>query len=85
MSGMAEAVGLIGFIVIMSLVVAAYSPMFGSLHEDAVANGVINSTDNKSYNVGVGVANGFMGFDMGIVAIAFILLIIVVILLIWKL
>lgn len=85
MSGMAEAVGLIGLIVLASLVVAAYNPIFGSVHEDAVTSGVVNSTGNLSYNTGVGVAQGFMGLDMGIVAILFIALIIVVILLIWKL
>lgn len=86
MSGMTEAVGLIGLIVIVSLVVASYSPVMGSLHEDAVNTGVAtNGSRNTSYNVGRGVAQGFMGMDMGIVALLFIALIIVVILLIWKL
>lgn len=85
MAGISEAVGLIGLIVIVSLVVAAYSPVFGSVHEDAVATGVANASTNTSYNTGVGVVQGFQGLDMGIVALLFIALIIVVILLIWKL
>jgi hypothetical protein len=81
----AVVVGLIGFVVLASLVVAAFSPIFGSVHEDAINSGVVNGTDNSTYTTGVGVAQGFMGFDQAIVYIVLIVLIIVVLLLIFAL
>lgn len=85
MAGMAETVGLIGLIVLGGLVIAAYSPIMGSVHEDAVTSGLANASTNTSYNTGVGVARGFMGFQEGIIFVAIIILIIVVLLLIFKL
>ena len=82
---MAPVVGLIGVIVIISLIVASYSPILGSVANDAQANNITNSSHNVSYEVGTGVAQGFMGFSMAQVGIIFILLVIVVLLLIWKL
>ena len=85
MSGMAVAVGLIGAIVIIGLIVAAYSPVFGSLDTDASAANITNSTHNITYKQGTAVAMGFMGLDMTIVYFLFIVLFIVVLLLIFTL
>ena len=85
MTNMAVAVGVIGFIFIACIVVAAFSPVMGSLHNDAVANGVANGSRNMTYNTGVQVAQGFIGFDMAIVAIAVIVLIVIVLLLMFAL
>jgi len=82
---MALAVGIIGFIIFASLVIAAFTPVFGSVHADAVAAGTPNSTHNMTYNTGVSVAQGFVGFDMGIVFIMLIVLVVVVILLMFAL
>lgn len=82
---MAVVVGLIGFIVIASLVVAAFSPVFGSVHADSIAANVSNSTHNSTYETGTQIAQGFVGFDMAIVFIVLIVLIIVVILLMFSL
>jgi BioD-like phosphotransacetylase family protein len=82
---MAVAVGLIGAIVIIGLIVAAYSPIFGSLHQDATTANITNSTHNLTYQQGTAVAQGFMGLDMTIVYLLFIVLFIVVILLIFTL
>ena len=85
MSGMAVAVGLIGAIVIIGLIVAAYSPVFGSLDQDAQTANTTNSTHNLTYKQGTAVAQGFMGLDMTIVYLLFIVLFIVVLLLIFTL
>ena len=85
MSGMAVAVGLIGAIVIIGLIVAAYSPVFGSLDADAQNANITNSTHNTTYEQGTAVAQGFMGLDMTMVYLLFIVLFIVVLLLIFTL
>ena len=84
MSNIVAAVGLIAFVVIIGLVVAAYPVVMGSVHEDAVASGAdMNAATNGTMIQGEGVAQGFMGFSMAQVYVGFILLIIVVCLIIF--
>jgi hypothetical protein len=83
MSNFTIVIGLIAVVVIISLGVAAYQPILGSVAEDARANNISNSTHNQSYIAGTGVARGFLGFDTVYIYIVFILLIIVVLLLIF--
>ena len=75
---MKTAVGLIAFIVIGCLAVAAYPAIFGSMSEDSAA---LNRTGNNTVVQGNNVGQGFMGLTEGAVYIAVILLIIVVLLL----
>lgn len=82
---LAPVVGLIGVIIIISLIVASYSPIFGSVDADAQANNITNTSHNLSYQTGTGIAQGFMGLNQAQVAILFILLVISVILLIFVL
>jgi hypothetical protein len=85
MSSMAVVVGLIGAIVFLMLLLAGFAPIFGSLHEDSVAANVSNSSINGTYQQGVAVATGFMGFNEAVIAILIIVLIICIILLIFSL
>jgi hypothetical protein len=86
MNGMTMVVGIIAVIVILSIVVAAYPPIMGSVAADAQANNITgNATLNLTYQQGTAVAQGFMGFNQAEVAILFIILIICVWLLIFKL
>ena len=79
MSNITAAIGIIAFIVIMGLVVAAYPVVMGSVHEDAVSSGAtMNGSINTSLEQGDGVAQGFMGFTQAQVSFAFIILIIVI-------
>lgn len=85
MSNMALVVGIIGVIIVLMLLLSGFAPIFGSLHEDSIVANVSNSTSNGTYQRGVEVATGFMGFNEAVVAILFIVLVIVVILLIFSL
>ena len=85
MSNMAVVVGLIGAIIFLMLLLAGFSPIFGSLHEDSIKANISNSSANGTYQQGVAVATGFMGFNETVVAILIIVLIICVILLIFNL
>jgi hypothetical protein len=86
MSNITVAVGLIAFVVIIGLVVAAYPVVMGSLHEDAVNTGAtMNASINGTLVQGEAVAQGFMGFSMAQVYVGIILLIIVVCLIIFSL
>ena len=78
-SNMPMVVGLIGLIVVVSLIVAAYSPVMGSVAEDARVNNVTNSSHATSYSAGTGAVKGFMGLNQAEVFILFILLVICVI------
>lgn len=84
-SNMPMVVGLIGLIVVVSLILAAYSPVMGSVAEDARVNNVTNSSHAASYSAGTGAVQGFMGLNEAEVFILFILLIVAVILLMWVL
>ena len=84
MSNITTAVGIIAFIVLMGLIVAAYPAIFGSAHEDAVSSELVNSSDtNVSIQQGENVAQGSMGFMEAATYIGFILLIIVVLIIIF--
>lgn len=85
MSNMALVVGLIGAIIFLMLLLAGFAPIFGSLHEDSIVANVSNSSHNGTYQQGVAVATGFMGFNEAVIAILFIVLIVCVILLIFSL
>ena len=78
-SNMPMVVGLIGLIVVVSLILAAYSPVMGSVAEDGRANNVTNSSHAQSYSAGTGAVQGFMGLNQAEVFILFILLVICVI------
>lgn len=84
-SNMPMVVGLIGLIVVVSLILAAYSPVMGSVAEDARVNNVTNSSYANSYAAGTGAVQGFMGLNQAEVFLLFILLVVAVILLIFVL
>ena len=84
-SNMPMVVGLIGLIVVVSLILAAYSPVMGSVAEDARVNNVTNSSHASSYSAGTGAVQGFMGLNQAEVFILFILLIVAVFLLMFVL
>jgi hypothetical protein len=83
MVGFTTAIGLIGAIVIVCLIIVAYQPVMGSVAEDANRTNMSTSIHNGTYQQGVGVAQGFMGLDMAFVYMLIIILIVVVFLLIF--
>lgn len=85
MANIVAAVGIIAFIVLGGLIVAAYPVVMGSVHEDAVRSGAtMNESINKTLEQGEYVAQGFMGFTQAQVLAAFIILIIVVLFIVFR-
>lgn len=74
MSRVAAVIGLIAVVVILSLVVAVYPAVFGSVDNDARANNITNSSHNISYQQDVGISQASMGFYMALVVFIIVLI-----------
>jgi hypothetical protein len=83
MSNFGVVIGLIGVVFIFSLIVAAYTPIFGSAASDAQANNVSNSSHTVAYQQSTQMAQGFMGLTEAQVFVLLIILVAVTLVLIF--